>query len=74
MNTEMFDAREAKLEYGHANFQMIEPGSFVRCAVTGARIPVNELKYWNPWLQEAYVDAQAATTRWKQVEAEKDQS
>jgi len=29
-------------------------GNLVRCAVTDARIPLDELKYWSVDLQEAY--------------------
>lgn len=51
---------EAVLEYGDAEFHIIRPGSFVTCAVTGARIPLKSLKYWNVDKQEAYIDAAAA--------------
>ena len=51
---------EAVLEYGDAEFHIIKPGAFVRCAVTGAAIPVKDLKYWSVDKQEAYADAAAA--------------
>ncbi|MBB5519099.1 DUF2093 domain-containing protein [Amphiplicatus metriothermophilus] len=51
---------EAILEYRDAEFAVLKPGAFVRCAVTGAKIPLNALKYWNVDRQEAYVDAAAA--------------
>jgi hypothetical protein len=51
---------EAVLEYRDAEFAVLRPGAFVRCAVTGARIPLAALRYWNVDKQEAYVDAAAA--------------
>lgn len=55
---------EAHLEYGDADYLILKPGSFVRCAVTGDKIPVAQLKYWSAELQEAYRDGYAATKRW----------
>ncbi|MEM8798158.1 MAG: DUF2093 domain-containing protein [Pseudomonadota bacterium] len=54
---------EAKIRYDHADFQVLSSGSFVRCAVTGHVIPVDELKYWNVERQEAYVDAATSLKR-----------
>lgn len=51
---------EAKLEYLDAEFDIISPGSYVICAITGTRIPLGALKYWNVDKQEAYIDAGAA--------------
>lgn len=51
---------EAILEYGDAEFHIVKPGAFVRCAVTGAAILVKDLKYWSVDKQEAYADASAA--------------
>ena len=52
--------REAVLEYLDAEFRIVKPGDFVRCAVTNKKIPVESLKYWNVDKQEAYIDAAAA--------------
>lgn len=54
---------EARIRYGDADFQIITPGDFVRCAVTGQPIAVQELRYWNVERQEAYVDAAASLKR-----------
>ena len=54
---------EARLRYLDADYQLIVPGSFVTCAVTGRRIPLSELRYWNVDRQEAYVDAEASLRR-----------
>lgn len=56
-------AREARIRYLDGDFQVTSPGSFVHCAVTGARIPLDELKYWSVARQEAYVDATASLQR-----------
>ena len=39
------------------------PGAYVRCAVTGREIPLDELKYWSVELQEAYADAATSLKR-----------
>ncbi len=54
--------REAVVEYLDAEFAIVQPGDYVRCAVTGKRIALEALKYWNVDKQEAYVDAAAAVT------------
>jgi hypothetical protein len=54
---------EARVRYLDADFQVISPGSFVRCAVTGDAIPIDELKYWSVQRQEAYRDAAASLQR-----------
>ena len=54
---------EAKLRYGTPDFQVIRPGSYVRCAVTGEAIPLELLKYWSVERQEAYADAAASFRR-----------
>ena len=44
----------AKIKYSPNNFQVIEPGDYVICAVSGKKIEVENLTYWNVELQEAY--------------------
>ena len=51
---------EARIRYLDGDFQVISPGTFVRCAVTGAQIPLDELRYWSVPRQEAYADADAS--------------
>jgi hypothetical protein len=60
---------EARIRYLDADFQVISPGSFVRCAVTGRAIPLDELKYWSVARQEAYVDADASLKREMEMRA-----
>ncbi|WP_374304047.1 DUF2093 domain-containing protein [Ferrovibrio sp.] len=51
---------EAKLYYRHGAFDIVFPGSYVLCAVTQVRIPLNNLRYWSVDRQEAYADAVVA--------------
>jgi|TARA_A100001011_G_scaffold21212_1_gene21319 hypothetical protein len=44
----------AKIKYLPNNFQIIEAGDYVECAVTGKKIEIENLTYWNVELQEAY--------------------
>lgn len=54
---------EARLHYGDNDYDILSPGSFVACAVTGRPIPLGALRYWSVDLQEAYWDAEAAAQR-----------
>ena len=51
--------REAKVRYEDGNFEILEPGHFVTCAVTGTQIPLSQLRYWSVERQEAYVSPEA---------------
>ena len=44
----------AKIKYLPNNFQIIEPGDYVECAVSGKKISLENLNYWNVELQEPY--------------------
>lgn len=54
---------EAEVRYLDGDFRVVRPGTFVRCAVTGQPIPLDELRYWNVDLQEAYATPQAVLAR-----------
>jgi hypothetical protein len=54
---------EAKIQYLDGDFRVISPGAFVRCSVTGAAIPLDELKYWSVDRQEAYATPEAVLQR-----------
>ena len=56
---------EAKVEYGDGEFRVLRPGAFVRCAVTGQPIALDQLRYWNVALQEAYANPAAKVRRLK---------
>lgn len=51
----------AQIHYHTPEFDILRPGSYVLCAVSGERIPLNELKYWSAEFQEAYRSAAEAT-------------
>jgi hypothetical protein len=55
--------REAKLRFGDADYQVLQQGDFVRCAVTGRPIRLEELRYWSVERQEAYASAEVAFRR-----------
>lgn len=65
---------EARIRYGDADYQVLSPGEFVRCAVTGKAILLTELRYWSVARQEAYADAAASLTRHQQCLAEAEKS
>ena len=48
------DKKLAKLKYLANNFEILEEGDHVICAVSGKKISLNELNYWNVDLQEPY--------------------
>jgi hypothetical protein len=57
---------EAQLRYLDSDFQVLTQGSYVRCAVTGKPIQLDDLKYWSAELQEPFVDARAALKRYQE--------
>jgi len=54
---------EAEVKYLDGDFRVVRPGAFVRCAVTGVTIPLEELRYWSVDLQEAYCSPEAVLQR-----------
>ena len=44
----------AKIKYLPNNFQVLENGDHVICAISGKPIKIDDLRYWNVELQEAY--------------------
>jgi hypothetical protein len=54
---------EAEVKYLDGDFRVVRPGAFVRCAMTGAAIPLEELRYWSVDLQEAYASPEAVLQR-----------
>jgi len=62
----------AQLVYGDGEFRVVRPGHYVRCAVTGVRIPLEALRYWNPVAQEAYAGPTEALVRWRELQAKGD--
>lgn len=58
---------EARLRYLDGEFQVLSPGDFVRCAVTGQTIMLPELRYWSVELQEPYASAEISFERYLAV-------
>jgi hypothetical protein len=58
---------EAVVHYGDNEVTIMRQGLFVRCAVTGARIPLDELRYWSVDLQEAYKGPEQSLARWNEL-------
>jgi hypothetical protein len=59
---------EAQLRYLDGDYKVVRQGSFVRCAITGRPILLQDLKYWNVARQEAYIDAEAALEAYSRAE------
>jgi len=53
----------AKLKYLPNNFQIIENGDYVECAVSGKKIELEKLTYWNVELQEPYFSFKEASKK-----------
>ena len=49
--------RPARLHYLAYSFRVLSPGDHVLCAVSGRKIPLDELRYWSIARQEAYASA-----------------
>ncbi|GEO00096.1 hypothetical protein NSE01_19280 [Novosphingobium sediminis] len=55
--------RLARLHYLPSHFRQLSAGDHVLCAVSGARIGLDMLRYWSVEKQEAYASADIATRR-----------
>ena len=53
--------RTALLYYGANGTRVLSAGDHVICAVTGERIPLEELRYWSVEKQQPYASAEIAT-------------
>jgi len=58
---------KAKIKFKPNNFEIVEEGDHVTCAVSGKNIPLNQLKYWNAELQEAYFSPKEAQQRYEEI-------
>ena len=59
--------KKAKIKFNPNNFEVIENGEFVICAVSGKNIPLDRLTYWNVELQEAYFSPKEAQQRYEEL-------
>ena len=58
---------KAKLKFLPNSFDIIENGDHVICAVSGKKIPLDQLAYWNVELQEAYFSPEEVQKRLQQI-------
>ena len=58
---------KAKLKYNPNNFEIIEDGDHVVCAISGKKITLNQLTYWSVELQEAYFSPKEAQQRYEEL-------
>ncbi len=59
--------KKAKLKFKHNSFEIIEDGDHVLCAVSGKKISLRDLTYWNVDLQEAYFSPIEVNERYKLI-------
>ena len=57
--------KKAKLNFKHNYFEIVEEGDYVECAISGKKILLQNLNYWNVDLQEAYFSPKEANERFK---------
>ena len=57
----------AVLHYGDGEYAVMKHGRHVVCAVSGVKIPLEALRYWNAATQEAYAGPAEALQRWKDL-------
>ena len=58
----------AKIKYLPNNFQIIEPGDYVECAVTGKKVSLENLNYWSVKLQEPYFSYKEAFLKKEEID------
>ena len=58
---------KAKLKFNSSNFEILEEGDYVVCSISGKKIPLNQLTYWNVELQEAYFSPKEAQQRYEEL-------
>ena len=59
------DKKKAKLNFKHNYFEIVEEGDYVECAISGKKILLQNLNYWNVDLQEADFSPNEANERFK---------
>ena len=57
----------AKIKYLPNNFEVIQDGDHVLCAVSGKKISLEDLTYWNVDLQEAYFSYVEASVKKEKI-------
>ncbi|MDO6416398.1 DUF2093 domain-containing protein [Sphingomonas sp. BIUV-7] len=57
----MAQGRPARLHYMANNFRVLAAGDHVVCAQSGARVSLEELRYWSVLRQEPYATCELST-------------
>ena len=57
----------AKIKFLPNNFHIIEDGDYINCAVSGKKISLDRLNYWNVELQEAYYSPAEVDEKYKKL-------
>jgi hypothetical protein len=60
---------EAKIRFLDGEFEVMSPGEFVRCAVSGQPIALQDLRYWSVDAQEAYASAEISVQRYLELKS-----
>ena len=55
--------RLARMHYLPGGLRQLSAGDHVICAVSGAKIPLDMLRYWSAQRQEAYASCEISTRR-----------
>ena len=58
---------KAKIKFNPNNYEILEEGDHVVCAVSGKRIPLSQLTYWSVELQEAYFSPKEVQKRYEEI-------
>ena len=61
----------AKIKYLPNNFQIIDSGDYVICAVSGKKINIENLTYWNVELQEPYFSIKKLSKKERKIKKNK---
>ena len=64
----MNDPDCAELVYLNGDFKIMRYGQYVRCAVSGQKIPIRQLRYWSVDRQEAYASAEISLKREQELQ------
>ena len=65
------NGKKAKLKFGPNTFEIIEEGDYVECAVSGKKILLKDLLYWNVQLQEAYFSPKEVKIKYEKSKLKK---
>jgi hypothetical protein len=66
-NTHILQSAMLMNRFRDGEFQVLNAGDFVRCAVSGQVISLEDLRYWNVDRQEAYATAEISLKRYMEL-------